>query len=92
MRHKHADLIIAWAEGATIETQNNLNEWGVTTHPYWYADVLYRVKVESLILNYRVYLAKNNLLGIVKSYKLEDLTEYPDDFVYWLSDWEAVAL
>ena len=27
MRHKHADLIHAWAEGAVIQRKNTLGEW-----------------------------------------------------------------
>jgi hypothetical protein len=49
MRHKHADLIIAWANGADIEYFNGINhEWRtfVKDHNVWYEDWKYRIKPE----------------------------------------------
>lgn len=44
-KHIHADLIIAWANGATIEYRSDrTNEWLVTTNPSWNNDSEYRVK------------------------------------------------
>ncbi len=43
MRHKHADLIIAWAEGATIEYLHE-GEWWQTDRPQWHEDMEYRIK------------------------------------------------
>jgi len=42
--HKHRDLIIAWANGETIEVCCNNNQWKVETRPDWWTDVKYRVK------------------------------------------------
>jgi len=49
--HKHAALIIAWANGATIECQNRTTEeWGEMTgpgedvQPKWFNDFEYRIK------------------------------------------------
>ena len=49
--HKHAELIKAWADGATIEarcvTPNEIGEWKTFTNPNWdvpYA--VYRIKPE----------------------------------------------
>jgi len=45
MRHKHADLIIAWAEGAEIECLNeNTHDWGLVPHPRWMGGYSYRIK------------------------------------------------
>ena len=49
MKHKHADLIIAWANGAEIEYLNGINnEWRtfVKDHNVWYEDWEYRIKPE----------------------------------------------
>jgi len=49
MKHKHADLIIAWANGAEIEYFNGINhEWRtfVKDHNVWYEDWEYRIKPE----------------------------------------------
>ena len=47
MRHKHADLIIAWANGAKIQTYRLLpDEWIDTFSPAWVEDSRYRIKPE----------------------------------------------
>jgi hypothetical protein len=49
MKHKHADLIHAWADGAEIEYFNGINhEWRtfVKDHNVWYEDWEYRIKPE----------------------------------------------
>lgn len=44
-RHKHADLIHAWAEGAEIEFLNADDKWvDVQGHPSWLSGVDYRIK------------------------------------------------
>ena len=42
MRHKHADLIHAWADGAEIQLLDG-NKW-VNTYPLWLENNEYRVK------------------------------------------------
>lgn len=47
MKHKHAELIKAWADGAEIEfyiEQENL--WVKTETPGWMQDTKYRIKPE----------------------------------------------
>ena len=47
MRHKHADEIIAWANGAKIQTYRLLpDEWIDTFAPAWVEDSRYRIKPE----------------------------------------------
>jgi len=46
MRHKHADLIIAWANGAQIEYKNALKVWMEVDSPEWISWVEYRIKPE----------------------------------------------
>ncbi len=43
MRHKHADLIIAWAEGAEIEFKSVIC-WAPVKDPIWYMQGEYRIK------------------------------------------------
>jgi hypothetical protein len=50
MKHKHANLIKAWADGAIVEEYRpNLDQW-VEPEPYpiWDARFLYRIKPEPL--------------------------------------------
>jgi hypothetical protein len=47
MKHKHYDLIIAWANGARIEARLNGGEWHELTTPAWNGiDTEYRIKTE----------------------------------------------
>ena len=44
--HKHAELIKAWADGATIEGKWSGRFWEVEKNPAWDVDVEYRIKPE----------------------------------------------
>ena len=47
MKHKHAELIKAWADGAQIEYLfTDTNEWCPALTPRWAKSVQYRVKPE----------------------------------------------
>ena len=43
MKHKHAEVIKAWADGASIEFKSK-NGWQLCNDPGWYDDYEYRVK------------------------------------------------
>jgi len=47
-RHKHADLIHAWAEGAEIEVKAFDGSWSepLNNSPVWFPDYEYRIKPE----------------------------------------------
>lgn len=45
MRHKHADIIHAWAEGAEVEYwSNHINEWREANTPAFDPEIKYRIK------------------------------------------------
>lgn len=45
--HKHKDLIIAWANGATVQTWvDHAGKWVDNFHPYWIESDEYRIKPE----------------------------------------------
>ena len=47
MRHKHADVIIAWANGAQIQLyHHSRGEWIDTLDPSWLECTKYRIKPE----------------------------------------------
>jgi hypothetical protein len=46
MKHKHAELIIAWANGAKIQHRYLREEWIDAVNPCWYPDFEYRIKPE----------------------------------------------
>jgi hypothetical protein len=45
-KHKYAELIKAWADGAIIEKNNGLGHWIETNHPDWVSWEIYRIKPE----------------------------------------------
>jgi hypothetical protein len=44
MKHKHAELIKAWADGAKIEFFNVFQEWVDADNPEWKEGCIYRIK------------------------------------------------
>jgi len=46
MKHKHAELIKAWADGAKIEFYNVFQEWVDADNPKWKEGCIYRIKPE----------------------------------------------
>lgn len=49
MKHKHAELIKAWADGAEIEYRYTAyEEWASINTPTWMEDFEYRIKPESV--------------------------------------------
>ena len=46
--HKHAAIIKAWADGATIECKRHeLDGWNLVTAPNWHEEFQYRIKPET---------------------------------------------
>lgn len=46
MKHKHAELIHAWADGAEIQYETAWCEWKDVSHPQWFDTDTYRIKPE----------------------------------------------
>lgn len=46
MKHKHAELIKQWADGAEIQLQEYNGSWHGTDSPQWRMDSAYRIKPE----------------------------------------------
>ena len=46
MKHKHCELIKAWADGAVIEHNNGLGYWVEQSNPQWNTWDIYRIKPE----------------------------------------------
>ena len=56
-RHKHYDLIVAWADGADIEFDAGHNHWLLADPPMWDDTVEYRLaqNPEIIVLNGKKY-------------------------------------
>ena len=65
MKHKHADLIHAWADGAQIQSRNsNYEPWKDNCLPIWAQDTEYRIKpMPKPDIVIRFYLESNPLVG-----------------------------
>jgi hypothetical protein len=66
MKHKHADLIHAWADGAQIQWRDPKDDehWSDIKIPNWLEDCEYRIKPEpkpDVVI--RFYLESNSLVG-----------------------------
>ena len=48
MKHKHYDVIVAWAEGKEVQRKRNdeWEDWNEKFSPAFYPDVEYRIKPE----------------------------------------------
>lgn len=88
-RHKHADVIIAWAEGKDVQVwDEGAKRWfdvGAST-PRFVEDWEYRVKPAPK--KYRVALF-NNFTCVCTADNMNDARSYEKDtgFVRWLTDW-----
>lgn len=89
MRHKHADLMIAWANNINlkIETYNIIfNRWVICKEPHWCEYAMYRIaepsrkyyKVALFVKGYTVTADNPDNAGII---------EQNTDFSKWLTDW-----
>ena len=88
-RHKHADVIIAWAEGAEIEYRKSPEYiWNSAESPGWYENYEYRVKPPAK--KYRVALFKDCTEGYTSTADTQEdaaFYESSSGFVRWLTDW-----
>jgi hypothetical protein len=46
LKHKHAELIKAWADGARIEYKDYDSRWYIANNPMWHDNTEYRIKPE----------------------------------------------
>lgn len=92
-RHKHADVIIAWANGAEIEYRNlpGATWMSVGAIPGWVENYEYRVKPPTK--KYRVALfgfsneAASRYTACTDIQEEADQYEQHKSFVRWLTDW-----
>ena len=65
MKHKHADLIHAWADGAQIQHHHGEDRWDDISTPRWLEGHNYRIKPEPIPDIVKVfYLESNSLVGL----------------------------
>ena len=84
-RHKHADLIHAWAEGAEIQILTG-SKWEDVPGPSFGEKLKYRIKPKTKIVRFRSYL--DRFFGTVKVVR----SGVPSDLGTWLGDWQEVEV
>jgi hypothetical protein len=98
MKHKHCDLIKAWADGAEIQQKHPVDptKWEeISKYPSWSDGMEYRIKPKTT--KYRLYLNDFGW-GSVVCLLTENCSnpcswlEKSEGFVRWLSDWQEVEV
>lgn len=96
--HVHAEVIKAWADGATIQILNYKGLWldlpspsGRPCHNFW-PDSKYRVKPETV--KYRVALVRGIYSPFATCYRLEEslTAERSKNFIRWLGEEQEVEI
>ena len=93
-KHKHCDIIKAWADGEEIQYFSILSQgWITIKNPSWDEDEKYRVKPKEEFLKYKVALFKS-CTGefFVDCYTPDqyDLVEDGNSFIAWILDEQTV--
>ena len=91
-RHKHADVIIAWAEGKDVQVWDfTQNEWGdVTTEsPTWCEGWKYRIKPPTKKCRVALFESDTSIYYTSTADTLEEANSHEKGggFVRWLTDW-----
>ena len=88
-RHRNADFIHAWAEGAEIQYKDEYGEWIEASGPSWGLGIEYQIKPKTKTVRFRNYITNQNLPGIV-------FDNHPDIdpllFKEWIGDWQEVSI
>ena len=86
-RHKHADLIHAWAEGAEIQYHDPFTGWEDIEEPGFYENDEYRIKPKTETVRFRNYLTEGNMVDVVSN-----KDPFARIFKKWLGDWQEVEV
>ena len=91
-RHKHYDVIIAFAEGKTIQGRHpEVGEWWDVDNPSFLAHMQYRVK--PVVLRYRNYLYSYDGIHFYIAVATPDTpVNSGSDFHEWIGDWQEVGV
>jgi len=77
--HKHAEIIKAWADGATIEVKKP-DGWEIRFNPLWYPDDEYRVRPAPIPDFVKPVFVMNAIDGV---YMCEGFHEIPNvEFIF----------
>lgn len=87
-RHKHADVIIAWANGEAIEYKNLPDgRWYEIKYPHWDDETEYRIKPKE-----PKRLANENFMALFREYAFANLSNQKDYQDGWFTSEMEIAL
>ena len=87
-RHKHADVIIAWAEGKDVQIwDDGTKRWWGVTNPSFYEDRKYRIKPPAKKYRVALFLDEAPQAVAANSQVTADNFESRSNFIRWLTDW-----
>ena len=92
MKHKHCDLIKAWADGAEIQQRHPVDPtyWeNIAKFPSWSDNIEYRIKPNTI--KYRVALFTYNSLAVSNEVDAK-YWEESYGFKRWVTDWQEVEV
>ena len=92
-KHKHYDVIVAWANGEEIQWSKDGKSWYRHDggQPSWIEGIYYRVKPK--IPMYRLYSTKdmpgivNVVLKDFSKFESNNLEALNENYIVWLTDW-----
>jgi len=97
MKHKHSELIKAWADGAEIQYYDpGLFTWVdmCGRELNWHPEAQYRIKPEKKIVKYRLSLSNCN--GNYSVYACTpdyyEIMAYKQSFIKWLGDEQVLEI
>ena len=81
MKHPHAELIKAWADGAVIQQYKaHLDEWHDTSpYPVWDSRVKYRIKPEPTPDIVKAFMLESHPLGGLRFYDATGFSREKDE-------------
>ena len=97
MRHKYADLIIAWANGAEIQHEwiGTPGRWNDDKEPIWNHEYYnFRLKPKTKTIQYMRYLCRENGNLVVRTIcQSSHYGETVDYSVKWIdTDWQEIEV
>lgn len=94
MKHKHYDVIVAWAEGKPIQfrfPEELWKDWGSPNGPSFGEHCYWRVK--PAVVKYRNYLYRlAEGQYVVRTAQADFKSEGMGGFVRWIGDWQEVEI
>jgi hypothetical protein len=90
MRHKHFNVIVAYAEGQTIQCETAAGEWADCKNPNFSEGLNYRVKPVTSTKKYRLALlgdGETTELVIINNENSEIFISRTPCFSRWLTPW-----